>query len=130
MKCSNESKLLIFAGFSLLFVGVPTIVWQQTPETAYIGIGGAFGLCIVAGIFLIAGLARLHKDGAIYCPDKPNALVPLAALMPILGAVVSFLIIHYTGMLANIALTFWTFLVCSGLGAVAGFYMVGVRVIK
>jgi len=127
-KVSRESKILLFAGAALLFVGVPTLAARNpNPHSLHVMMGGGVALLIIAGAFLIAGLLRLQKDGAIFFPSKPRAPAPVVALLPLLGAGLSFLIIHHTGMLSNIVLTFWTFFVCGGLGAFAGLYLAGLR---
>lgn len=118
----------MFASFALAFVGVPTVaVLNQNPDTLYISIGGSLALMIMAAIFFIVGLERLRKEGAIYFPHKPRIPAPVALLFTLAGVAVSFAIIHYAGLLKNVVLTFWVFLLCAGLGGFSGLYMAGLR---
>lgn len=128
---SKESKILLFASFVLAFVGVSAVAGpNQSPENLYIAVGASLILLILAAIFFIAGITRLQKEGAISFPAKP--LIPAwgAPLPALAGVAASFVIIHYAGLLENVILALWVFLLCAGLGGFSGLYMAGLRISK
>lgn len=104
----------------LAFVAVPMISFPGlTYADAQVTAIASVGLMLVACALFIARIEGLRKDGALHFPDRPAVPVPCLLLIALAGPLVGIPIIHFAGLIAHVAVSIWTFIICSGLGLLA-----------